>query len=65
MYITVMDYSTKKVATLAWNVENATTEEVEILLERCGYHFSQIDYMISEEEPEYSIMEVTDLLPEM
>ena len=65
MYITVMDYSTKNVATLAWNVEKATTEEVDILLERCGHHLSQIDYMTSEEEPEYSIVEVSDLLSDV
>ena len=65
MYITVMDYSTKNVATLVWNVEKATTEEVEILLQGCGYHLSQIDYMTSEEEPEYSIVEVSDILPEI
>lgn len=64
MYITVMDYSTKTIHTLAWNVEKASTEEVEILLERCGYHLSQVSYMTSDEEPEYSIIEVSDLLEE-
>lgn len=62
MYITVMDFSTENVTVLAWNVEKASSEEVEILLERCGYHLSQIHYMTTQDEPEIGSVEVNDLL---
>ena len=62
MYITVMDYSTTTVTKLAWDVEKASNEEVEALLESVGYHLSQVSYMTSDEEPEINIVEVSDLL---
>lgn len=62
MYISVMDFSTTTIHTLVWNVEEASTEEVEILLESVGYHLSQVSYMTSQEEPTISTIEVNDLL---
>jgi len=62
MYITVMDFSTTTVTKLAWDVEKASNEEVEALLESIGYHLSQVSYMTSDEEPDVSIVEVSDLL---
>lgn len=62
MYISVMDFSTTTIHTLVWNVEEASTEEVEILLESLGYHLSQVSYMTSQEEPTISTIEVNDLL---
>lgn len=61
-----MDYSTKTVSKLVWDVPTATNEEVEILLEAAGYQLSQIHYMTSEEEPDYGggTVEVSDLLPD-
>lgn len=38
------------------------TQYVENTLEKCGYHLSQISYMVTEEEPEYSIIELNDIL---
>lgn len=62
MYITVMDYSTSTITKLAWDAESATTEETEILLERMGYHLSQIAYMTTQDEPDFGCVEVTDVL---
>lgn len=63
MYITVMDYSTKTITKLVWDVEQAVTEEVECMLEGIGYHLSQIAYMTSDDEPDFGgIVEVSDLL---
>ena len=62
MYISIMDFSTTTIHTLVWNVEEASTEEVEILLESLGYHLSQVSYMTSQEEPTVSTIEVNDLL---
>ena len=62
MYIIVMDHSTETVSALAWNVKEATNEEVECLLGRVGYHLSQISYMSTKEEPELCLIEVSDLL---
>ena len=62
MYITVMDFSTTTVTKLAWDVEKASNEEVEALLESVGYHLSQVSYMTSDEEPDINIVEVSDLL---
>ena len=45
MYITVMDFSTETITKLVWDVEEAESEQVEILLERMGYHLSQISYI--------------------
>ena len=65
MYITVMDYSRKNVTKLVWDVEDATTEEVEILLESIGYKISQIAYLTTADEPDYGgCVEVSDLLPD-
>lgn len=64
MYITVMDYSTESITKLVWDVESAKTEEVECLLEAAGYHLSQIDYMVSDDEPDVGIVEVSDILPD-
>ncbi len=65
MYITVMDYSTTTISKMVWDVENATTQEVEILLEAVGYNLSQISYMTSEDEPDYGgVVEVTDIMPD-
>lgn len=64
MYVTVMDFSTSSVTTLAWDVETATDEEAEVLLERMGYHLSQVSYMLTEDEPDYGgVVEVSDVLP--
>ena len=64
MYITVMDFSTKSITKLVWDVEEATTEETEVLLEAMGYHLSQIAYMTTDDEPDFGgVVEVTDLLP--
>lgn len=62
MYISVMDYSTKNIHTLVWDVVKATTEEVECLLETLGYNLSQVSYMTSDDEPEVGVIEVSDLL---
>lgn len=62
MYISVMDFSTTTIHTLVWDVEEASTEEVEILLESLGYHLSQVSYMTSQEEPMVSTIEVSELL---
>lgn len=62
MYITVMDFSTSTVTTLACNFELADSEAVESLLECCGYHLSQISYMTSNEEPEVSTIKISDIL---
>lgn len=62
MYISVMDFSTTTIHTLVWDVEVASTEEVEILLEGLGYHLSQVSYMTSQEEPMVSTIEVSELL---
>ena len=62
-YITVMDYSTSTITKLVWDVKSVTTEETEILLERLGYHLSQIAYMTTDEEPDFGgIVEVSDLI---
>lgn len=62
MYISVMDFSTTTIHTLVWDVDEASTEEVEILLESLGYHLSQVSYMTSKEEPMVSTIEVSELL---
>ena len=63
MYITVMDYSTKTITKLVWDVEQAETEEVECMLEAVGYHLSQIAYMTTEDEPDFGgEVEVSELL---
>lgn len=64
MYITVMDYSTSTITKLVWDVENKPkTEEIEILLERLGFHISQIAYLTTDEEPDYGgCVEVSDIL---
>lgn len=60
-----MDHSTTTITKLVWDVLTATNEEVEILLEKIGYHVSQVSYMTSEEEPDYGgVVEVNDLLNE-
>ena len=59
MYITVMDYSTCTVTKL---VQDKPIKNVEDLLQRCGYHLSEIAYMISEEEPQFGLTEVSDIL---
>lgn len=65
MYITVMDFSTETITKLVWDVEEAESEQVEILLERMGYHLSQISYMTTKDEPEFGgVVEVTDVLDE-
>ncbi len=62
MYITVMDFSTGTITKLVWDVESASIEEMETLLERMGYHLSQISYMSTEDEPDVGIVEVADVL---
>lgn len=62
MYITVMDFSTSTITKLAWDVEKASNEEVEALLESVGYHLSQVSYMTSDEEPDVNIVEVSDVI---
>jgi hypothetical protein len=57
-----MDFSTTTIHTLVWDVDEASTEEVEILLESLGYHLSQVSYMTSKEEPMISTIEVSELL---
>ena len=64
MYITVMDFSTETITKLVWDVQTANNEETEILLERMGYHLSQISYMTTEEEPAIGLVEVSDVLSE-
>lgn len=64
MYITVMDFSTETITKIVWNVEEAETEQVEILLELAGYHLSQISYMVTQDEPDCGEVEVTDILEE-
>lgn len=64
MYITVMDFSTETITKLVWDVPTANNEETEILLERMGYHLSQISYMTTEEEPAIGLVEVSDVLSE-
>ena len=63
MYITVMDFSASTVTKLVWDVEKASNEEVEAVLEQMGYHLSQVSYMTTEEEPEFGgIVEVSDVI---
>lgn len=65
MYITIIDFSTSTLSTLAWDadIETTDTDAVEELLCRCGYHLSQISYMATEDEPDYGgIVEVSDIL---
>lgn len=62
MWIIVMDYNTGSVTKLAWDIESATSEEIEILLERIGYRMSEISYMTTEEEPVVGLIEVSDIL---
>lgn len=64
MYITVIDFSTKCIHCIACDVDfkMVDTQYVENTLEKCGYHLSQISYMVTEEEPEYSIIELNDIL---
>jgi hypothetical protein len=59
-----MDYSTTTVSVLAWDIDHTPqTEETEAMLERCGYHLSQIAYMTSEEEPDMGgVTEISDIL---
>ncbi len=65
MYITVMDYSTESITKLVWDVEEANSEQIEILLERMGYHISQIAYMTTTDEPDFGgVVEVTDVIPD-
>ena len=47
---------------LAWDIESATSEEIDILLERIGYRMSEISYMTTEEEPVVGLIEVSDIL---
>ena len=58
-----MDFSTETITKLVWDVESATNEETEVLLERMGFHLSQISYMTTKDEPDIGIVEVTDVLP--
>ena len=61
-----MDYSTETITKLVWDVVRPTTEQVEILLERMGYHLSQIHYMTTEDEPDYGgVVEVSDVLQDV
>lgn len=62
MYITVMDYSTSTINKLVWDVEDMESACIEMLLELMGYHLSQISYMTTEDEPDFGIVEVTDIL---
>ena len=63
MYITVMDFITSTITKLVWDVEKASNEEVEALLEQMGYHLSQVSYMTTDEEPEFGgIVEVSDVI---
>ena len=63
MYITVMDFSTSTITKLVWDVEKASNEEVEAVLEQMGYHLSQVSYMTTDEEPEFGgIVEVSDVI---
>ena len=62
MYITVMDFSTSTITKLVWDVEKASNEEVEALLESVGYHLSQVSYMTTDEEPDVNIVEVSDVI---
>lgn len=58
-----MDFSTSTISKIVWDVENANSEEVEILLMAMGYHISQIAYMKTEDEPDYGgLIEVSDIL---
>lgn len=66
MYITVMDFSTSSVSKIAWDVESASSEEVEIVLEAIGYRLSDISYMTTIEEPEFALaVELSDILPDI
>ena len=62
MYITVMDFSNKTISQLSWDVEDASTEDVEVILERAGFRISQIAYMTSDEEIPVGIIELSDLI---
>lgn len=42
--------------------EKPQTEYVECLLERCGYHLSQVAYMTTDDEPAVGLTEVSDIL---
>ena len=64
MYITIMNPSTHSVTTYDWDVPTPTKEEVEVLIEALGYHWDEIFYMTSIEEPIVSSNEVSDVLPD-
>jgi len=43
-------------------VQNEPIHDVEVLLQKLGYHLSEIAYMTSEEEPEFGMVEISDIL---
>lgn len=61
MYITIMDSRNTSVTTYMWDVVSASTEEVEVLIDRLGYHLSEVSYMTSDEEPYISTIEINDI----
>lgn len=61
MYITIMDCSNTSITTFVWDVASASTEEVEILIERLGYNLSEVFYMTSGEDPYISTVEINDM----
>lgn len=63
MYIVVLDYDRQAVDRLAWDVGSATRAEIEIMLEAFGYSLPDINWMATEEEPEYRLVEVSDHIP--
>lgn len=63
MYITIMNPTAQTVTTYDWDVPTPTKEEVEVLIEALGYHWDEIYYFTSLEEPIISTSEVADVLP--
>ena len=59
-----MNPSAQTVTTYVWDVPTPTEEEVELLISALGYHWDEIFYMTSIEEPTVSSVEVSDVLPE-
>lgn len=60
MYITIMSEKDATVTTYAWDVEEATIDEVWVLIDSLGYHMDEICYMVTEEEPFVSCEEIND-----
>lgn len=64
MYITITNPTTQTVTVYDWDVPTPTDEEVQVLIEALGYHWDEINYFTSLEEPVVSSVEIADILPD-